>query len=115
MQPPHQFRTRNNLNEPPQTRSKPNENAEKSTKAINILPLITVWLQVRVLPGPPRKTNTYQLVVSAAVGAPHQKRSALPPASTSWRTTPRLGRRYFFSVRVEHHHSSAPGWKRQPR
>jgi hypothetical protein len=25
----------------------------------DILPLIMVWLQVRVLPGPPRKTATY--------------------------------------------------------
>jgi hypothetical protein len=52
---PHQFRTRNNLNKPEQTRSKPNKNAGKSTKLIDILPLITVWLQVRVLPGPPVK------------------------------------------------------------
>jgi hypothetical protein len=29
------------------------QNAAKSTKLIDILPLITVWLQVRVLPGPP--------------------------------------------------------------
>jgi hypothetical protein len=29
------------------------ENAAKSTKLIDIPPLITVWLQVRVLPGPP--------------------------------------------------------------
>ncbi|WP_334501272.1 hypothetical protein [Bradyrhizobium sp. AZCC 1678] len=28
-------------------------NPAKSTKLIDILPLITVWLQVRVLPGPP--------------------------------------------------------------
>jgi hypothetical protein len=50
---PHQFRTRNNLNEPQQTRSKRNKNAAKSTNLIDILSLITVWLQVRVLPGPP--------------------------------------------------------------
>jgi predicted dienelactone hydrolase len=29
------------------------ENARKSTKPIVVLPLITVWLQIRVLPGPP--------------------------------------------------------------
>jgi len=29
-----------------------NKNTAKSTKLIDILPLITVWLQVRVLPGP---------------------------------------------------------------
>jgi hypothetical protein len=50
---PRQFRTRNNPNEPQQTRSKPNLNAAKSTILIDIPPLITVWLQVRVLPGPP--------------------------------------------------------------
>ena len=52
-QPPHQSRTRNNLNEPPQTRSNSNETAAKSTTPIDSPPLITVWLQVRVLPGPP--------------------------------------------------------------
>ena len=49
---PHPFRTRNDLAEPQQTRSKSNENTAKSTKLVDILPLITVWLQVRVLPGP---------------------------------------------------------------
>jgi len=47
---PHQFRTRNNLIRTQRTRSKSNKNAAKSTKLIDILPLITVWLQVRVLP-----------------------------------------------------------------
>jgi len=37
-------------------RSPSNKNAEKSTKRIAILPLMTVWLRVRVLPGPPRFT-----------------------------------------------------------
>jgi hypothetical protein len=50
---PHQFRTRNNLIRTQRTRSKSNKTAAKSTKLIDILPLITVWLQVRVLPGPP--------------------------------------------------------------
>src|SRR5437868_4172786 len=45
---PHQFRTRNSPNEPLRTRSNPNENAVKSTSAIDVLPLRTVWLQVRV-------------------------------------------------------------------
>jgi hypothetical protein len=49
----HQFRTRNGVHEPKRTRSKSNENTAKPTKVISILPLITVWLQVRVLPGPP--------------------------------------------------------------
>jgi hypothetical protein len=57
---PHQFRTRNELIEPQQTRSNLDENAGKSTKPIDILPLMTVWLQVRVLPGPPTKSVTYQ-------------------------------------------------------
>jgi hypothetical protein len=50
---PHQFRTRNNLIRTQRTRSKSNKYAAKSTELIDILPLITVWLQVRVLPGPP--------------------------------------------------------------
>jgi hypothetical protein len=50
----HQFRTRNELIKAQRTRSNPNETAVKSTKLIDIPPLITVWLQVRVLPGPPR-------------------------------------------------------------
>jgi hypothetical protein len=50
---PHQFRTRNDLIKTQRTRSNAHETAVKSTKLIDILPLITVWLQVRVLPGPP--------------------------------------------------------------
>jgi hypothetical protein len=45
---PHQFRTRNSANEPSRTQSNLSKNAVKSTKAINILPLITVWAQLRV-------------------------------------------------------------------
>ena len=52
----HQFRTRINLIKAQRIRTKSSENAAKSTKPIDILPLITVWLQVRVLPGPPMKT-----------------------------------------------------------
>jgi len=47
---PHQFRTKNGLNETQRTRSKSNENAEKSTKPIDTPPLITAWLPVRGLP-----------------------------------------------------------------
>jgi len=47
---PHQFRTRNDLNKPQRTRSKSNENRTKSTKLIDILPLITVSLQLQDLP-----------------------------------------------------------------
>src|SRR6266436_2661260 len=50
---PHRFRTRNDLNKAQQARSKANENTAKSMKLTDLLPLITVWLQVRVLPGPP--------------------------------------------------------------
>src|SRR5438445_8066028 len=50
---PHQFRTRNDLSKMQRTRSKSNETAAKSTKLSFIPSLITVWLQVRVLPGPP--------------------------------------------------------------
>jgi hypothetical protein len=45
---PHQFRTRNNLTKTQRTRSNADENAIKSTKLVDMLPLITVWLQVRI-------------------------------------------------------------------
>jgi hypothetical protein len=51
-----QFRTRNDLNETQQTRSKTNKSTANPTKLTAILSLITVWLQVRVLPGPPVKS-----------------------------------------------------------
>ena len=44
---PHQFRTRINRIEAQRTRSKSNKSAGKSTNPIDILPLITVWLQVQ--------------------------------------------------------------------
>src|SRR5215213_8320646 len=50
---PHQFRTRNAPTEAQRTRSNRDKNTATSTKPIVIPPLITVWLQVRVLPGPP--------------------------------------------------------------
>jgi hypothetical protein len=50
---PHQFHTRNDLVKAQRTRSAFAKRARKSTKLSCILPLITVWLQVRVLPGPP--------------------------------------------------------------
>jgi hypothetical protein len=49
--PPHQFRTRNDRIKAQRRRAIQNENAGKSTNLTVILPLITVWLQVRVLPG----------------------------------------------------------------
>nr|WP_245320648.1 Arm DNA-binding domain-containing protein [Bradyrhizobium lablabi] len=53
--PPPQFRTRNDLDYAQRTQSNPNENAADLTKLIDLLPFITVWLQVRVLPGPPHR------------------------------------------------------------
>ena len=50
-QAPHQFRTRKNANKTRQTHSKLNENATTSMKLIDCPPLITVWLQVRILLG----------------------------------------------------------------
>jgi hypothetical protein len=52
----HQFRTRNDLIRTQQTHSNLNENAAKSAKLIDFRSLITVWLQVRALPGPPAKS-----------------------------------------------------------
>jgi hypothetical protein len=54
---------KNNLNKVQQTRPKSNENTEKSMNPTDILPLITVWLQARVLPGLPRKTANLSGVV----------------------------------------------------
>jgi len=47
---PHQFRTRNDRIKAKRRRAIQNENAGKSTNLTVILPLITVWLQVWVLP-----------------------------------------------------------------
>jgi hypothetical protein len=41
---PHQFRTRNGVNEAQRTRMKSNKTAEKTTKLSDGLPLITAWL-----------------------------------------------------------------------
>jgi len=65
---PHQFRTRNELIEQQQTRSNLDESAGKSTKLIDIPSLITVWLQVRALPGPP----LFQWVIDSRFRSPHQ-------------------------------------------
>ncbi|MEH2558070.1 hypothetical protein V1286_005599 [Bradyrhizobium algeriense] len=70
---PHQSRTRNDLNKPQRTQPNSNENVEESTKPTIVLPLITVWLQVRVLPGPP-KINSLGRFHFAPSEAPHQKR-----------------------------------------
>jgi hypothetical protein len=52
-QGPYKFCTRNGFNKAQRTRPKSNEIIAESTELIDILPLITVWLHVRVLPGLP--------------------------------------------------------------
>jgi hypothetical protein len=51
---------------------KSNENTAKSTNLIDVLPLIAVGLQLRVLPGPP----VNQGFIRYRSGSPHQKRRA---------------------------------------
>ncbi|WP_143029568.1 hypothetical protein [Bradyrhizobium brasilense] len=46
------------------TRAEATECAAKATKLIAILPLIAVWLQIRVLPGPPRGSISYSVLVA---------------------------------------------------
>ena len=78
---PHQFRTRKDAAKPQRTRSIPHENAVESTKATFILPLITVWLQVRVLPGPPRFALTgYAWRSHAEIGGAKRVRRSLSVA-----------------------------------
>jgi hypothetical protein len=80
--PAHQFRTRNGLIESQQTRSIRNENAAKSTKPTIIPPLITVWLQVRVLPGSLSTLPVCRLLCSIAAN-----RHAAPPSQFGIRAT----------------------------
>jgi hypothetical protein len=72
---PYQFRTRNDIINTQRTRSNAHETAVKSTKLIDILPLITVWLEVRVLPDPP----VNQWLTKSYFRSLHQKR---PTSST---------------------------------
>jgi hypothetical protein len=51
------------------------QNAAKSTKLIDILPLITDWLQVRVLPGPPTISMSCQRPETGEF--PHRTRNDL--------------------------------------
>src|SRR5262249_27012988 len=51
---PHQFRPRNNRHEHLRLCMKIIENTRFLPRLRGFLPLITVWLEVRVLPGPPR-------------------------------------------------------------
>jgi len=75
---PHQFRTRNGLNETQRRQSDTNKRQGKSTKPTDILPLITVWLQVRVLPGPPVISNVYRRLLCGS-----NRHRTVIPASTS--------------------------------
>ena len=86
---PHQFRTRNNLIETQRTRSRSNKSTVKSTKLIDILPLITVWLQVRVLPGPPR----FALRASRGTAAWRSKGRSVSGVAGAQRKRRRTGRR----------------------
>jgi hypothetical protein len=65
---PHQFRTKNGLIKSQRTRSTRDENAGKSTKTIYILPLIAVWLKVRVLSEPTTKSIAIQSPVRGSGG-----------------------------------------------
>jgi len=76
---PHQFRTRNDRTETQRTRSISNENAAKSTNLVDIPSLITVWLQVRVLPGPPR--NQLLIRPSLLRSSGYRTRNASPRCS----------------------------------
>jgi hypothetical protein len=77
---PHLFRTRNDLDKAQRTRSKSNESTARSTKLIDILPLITVWLKVRVLSGPTTKSIAIQSPVGGRVGLSPQV-SGVPSSS----------------------------------
>ena len=63
---PHQLRSRNDLIETQRTRSISDENARECTKPIFILPLIAVWLQVRVLSEPTTKSIAVQSIAPNA-------------------------------------------------
>src|SRR6202011_2030378 len=73
----HQFRTRNDHIKAQRTRTRPNENAAKSTNLIDMLPLITVWLQVRVLPGPPKPNSRMRTNAVPRVSPAPKRRTAL--------------------------------------
>jgi hypothetical protein len=67
-------RARNGVNELQRKQSDTNKREGKSTKLVDILPLITVWLQVRVLPGPPVISAGCQILVLSS--ADHCTRNA---------------------------------------
>src|SRR5215831_4989753 len=99
--PPHQFRTRNDLTKPQRTRSNRNENPAKSMIVFVVLPLITVWLQVRVLPGPPANQSLSRFSFHPSwVTAPEMPRFVAPShASAVRKPLHRLRSGYDFSVR----------------
>ena len=70
---PHQLRTRMYVSETIRMRSNSDETAGKSTEPKDILPLITVWLQVQVL----RVIKQ----ISGLLGSTLQRRDIAPEAS----------------------------------
>jgi hypothetical protein len=80
---PHQFRTRNGLIKTQRMRSNANENAGKSTNVYFIPPLITVWLQVLVLPGPPMLSSIYRCLLCDREQPPHQLWQRVPVLARS--------------------------------
>src|SRR5258707_2493975 len=65
---PHQFRTRNDRSETQQTRSNASNLQEDQRQQFLPPPLITVWLEVRVLPGPPVSSIRGTAVTAPAPG-----------------------------------------------
>ncbi len=90
----HQFRTRNSPTGTQQTRSEAIKNEARSTKLIDIPPLITVWLQVRVLPGPPAFAgyasfgSASHIVAKVAAPKPIGRRHASGPRATAGPASP---------------------------
>ena len=81
--PPHQFRTRNDANETQRAQTKSNKTAGKSTKLIDSLPLITVWLQVRVQSEPTAKSIVGQSPVCGRGGLSPQASGKYPLRQTA--------------------------------
>jgi hypothetical protein len=68
---PPQLRLRNEVKRIKRTSSKFNKNERLRRRRRGFQALITVWLQVRVLPGPPRNSITYRIFIfGSGVTAP---------------------------------------------
>src|SRR5580704_10314175 len=83
LEAPHQFRTRNGVDETQRTQTKSNKRTVKSTKLIDIPSLITVWLEVRVLPGPPRSPAFAEISPRLAKGPQMAARAEHPSSSVA--------------------------------